>query len=148
MMHILRMLVAGAAVCTAGVAAAAEIPTLTRAEQQRAQVNYLINCAGCHLPDGHGAPGTVPDLREYLGAFAQHPASRSFIARVPGAAGSPLNDRELAEVLNWILITMNGAQLRPGFKLYTEAEVAGYRRNTLIDVVPVRQALIKELAAD
>lgn len=149
MMHMVRILVAGAVFCAAAAAApAADIPTLTQAEQQRAQVNYLINCAGCHLPDGHGAPGTVPDLREYLGAFAQHPASRSFIARVPGAAGSPLNDRELAEVLNWILITMNGAQLRPGFRLYTETEVAGYRGDILIDVVPVRQALIRTLAGN
>ncbi|MBI1731208.1 MAG: cytochrome c [Gammaproteobacteria bacterium] len=119
---------------------------LSPQQQHRAQVNYLLNCAGCHLPDGHGSPGTVPDVREYLGEFAQHDVSRSFLARVPGASGSPLGDAELAEVLNWILITMNGAQLRDDFRPYTAEEVSRYRRDTLIDVEPVRQALIRALA--
>ena len=125
---------------------AADTPILTAAEQQQARVNFLLHCAACHRPDGHGSPGTVPDLREYLGEFAQHPDSRSFIARVPGASGAPVTDAELAQVLNWILITMNGDQLRAGFRPYTAAEVAGYRRNTIIDVAPVRQELIKKLA--
>ena len=147
MMRVTGMVISSAVLC-AGMASAlaAGAPVMTQTEEQRARVNYLLNCAGCHLPDGHGLPGTVPDFREYLGEFAQHPASRSFIARVPGAAGSPLNDAELAEVLNWILITMNGGQLRADFKPYTAAEVAGYRRDTLIDVEPVRQALIETLA--
>jgi mono/diheme cytochrome c family protein len=129
------------------VTLAGDSSILTSAEQQRARVNFLLHCAACHLPDGHGSPGTVPDLHEYLGEFAQHPDSRSFIARVPGASGAPVNNAELAQVLNWVLITMNGDQLRPGFKPYTAEEVAGYRRDTLIDVAPERQALIKKLAA-
>ena len=123
------------------------VSILAPAEQQQARVNFLLHCAACHLPDGHGAPGKVPDLREYLGEFAQHAESRSFMARVPGAAGAPISAAELAQVLNWILITMNGDQLRADFKRYTAAEVAEYRRDILIEVEPERQALIKKLAA-
>ncbi len=132
---------------TSPVSLAVDTSILAPAEQQQARVNFLLHCAACHLPDGHGSPGTVPDLREYLGEFAQHPDSRSFIARVPGASGAPVSDAELAQVLNWILITMNGDQLRADFRPYTADEVAVYRRDTLIDVKPVRQALIKKLAA-
>ena len=148
MMRYPHLVFAGAVIgvcCT--VAQAVDAPLLSPGVSQRAKVNYLVHCAGCHLPDGHGSPGTVPDLREYLGQFAQHPESRSFIARVPGSSGSPLSNAELTEVLNWILVTMNGDQLHPDFKPYTEEEVARYRRDTLIDVGPVRQALIEKVAA-
>jgi len=147
-MGILRAAAAGMVLLLSSPAMPADSPVLAPAEQQQARVNFLLHCAACHLPDGHGSPGTVPDLREYLGEFAQHPASRSFIARVPGASGAPISDAELAQVLNWILITMNGDQLRAGFQPYTAGEVGAYRRDTLIDVEPVRQALIRDLAAE
>ena len=147
-MGLARCAVAGMVLlCTSPVVPAAAVSILAPAEQQQARVNFLLHCAACHLPDGHGSPGKVPDLREYLGEFAQHSDSRSFMARVPGASGAPISDAELAQVLNWILITMNGDQLRADFKPYTAVEVAGYRRDTLIDVGPVRQALLKKLAA-
>ena len=120
-------------------------PVLSEKEAQRAHVNYLLHCAGCHLPSGKGAPGIVPDLGEYLGVFAQHEVSRSFLARVPGASGAPVSDDELAAILNWILVTMNAAQLRADFRPYTGTEVGRYRRDPLIDVMPERAALIKRM---
>lgn len=145
-MRLLQRLLAGAMAGAAAVAVLAAPPALPDAAAERARVNYLLYCSGCHLPDGHGAPGTVPDLREYLGEFAQHEHARSFIARVPGASGAPVSDAELTDVLNWILLTMNGDQLRAGFRPYTVEEVARYRRDPLIDVEPVRQDLIRSLA--
>lgn len=141
-----RAVIAGIIAAVIMPAVLAAPPALAPDIAQRARVNYLVYCAGCHLPDGHGSPGTVPDLREYLGQFARNAESRSFIARVPGSSGSPLNDAELTDVLNWILVTMNGEQLRPGFALYTVDEVTRYRRDVLIDPAPVRQALIRTLA--
>lgn len=145
-MAALRTPLAGLLLAGTALAALAAAPALAPDVEQRARVNYLLHCAGCHLPDGHGSPGTVPDLREYLGEFAQHPESRSFIARVPGASGAPVSDAELAEILNWILVTMNGDQLRPGFEPYTVDEIGRYRRDVLIDVEPARQALIATIA--
>ncbi len=137
---------AGVLLGAVAAAALAGVPALPEETARSARVNYLLYCAGCHLPDGHGSPGAVPDLREYLGEFAQHEHTRSFIARVPGASGAPVSDAELTDVLNWILLTMNGEQLRPGFSLYTVEEVARYRSDPLIDVEPVRKELIRSLA--
>jgi len=111
----------------------------------RARMNYALYCAGCHQMNGKGAPGLVPDLGEYLGRFAQHSESRSFLAQVPGASSSPLDNAELAEVLNWILYTMNAEQLEPVFKPYTEEEVAEYRRTPLLEVITVRDRLVEKL---
>ena len=110
---------------------------------QRARVNFALFCAGCHQMTGKGAPGIVPDLGEYLGRFAQHPESRSFLARVPGASSSPLDNAELAEVLNWILYTMNEEQLTSDFRPYTKEEVAEYRKSPLLEVIAVRNRLVE-----
>lgn len=111
----------------------------------RAQVNYALYCAGCHTMSGAGSPGIVPDLGEYLGQFAQNSKARAFLVQVPGASSSPLNDAELAEVTNWILYTMNAEQLNKDFRPYTRAEVSEYRKNPLLDVNPVKDALVEEI---
>ncbi len=118
------------------------------ASVQRAEMNYLLNCASCHQINGKGSPGSVPGLEEYLGKFAQHPASRAFLAQVPGASSASISDQELADVLNWILYTMNGAQLRPDFKPYTAEEVGEYRQFPVIDIEKTRQALIREVVGN
>ncbi len=94
---------------------------------------------------GKGAPDVVPDLGEYLGHFAQHPESRSFLVQVPGASSSPLDNKELAEVTNWILYTMNADQLEDDFIPYTEKEVAEYRKDPLLEVILVRDKLVETL---
>ena len=111
----------------------------------RARINFALFCAGCHQMSGKGAAGIVPDLGEYLGQFAQHPESRSFLAQVPGASSSPLDNKELAEVLNWILYTMNEEQLASDFKPYTTEEVAEYRKSPLLEVIPVRDRLVEKI---
>ena len=111
----------------------------------RARVNFALYCAGCHQMSGKGAPDVVPDLGEYLGQFAQNPASRSFLAQVPGASSSPLSNADLAQVINWILYTMNEDQLRSDFKPYTTEEVAEYRKTPLLEVIPVRDALVEKI---
>ena len=113
--------------------------------KDRARINFALYCAGCHTMSGKGSPGIVPDLGEYLGQFAQNPESRSFLVQVPGASSSPLNDAELAEVTNWILYTMNADQLKKDFRPYTTAEVAKYRENPLLDVIPVRDELVEKI---
>jgi hypothetical protein len=65
--------------------------------------------------------------------------------RVPGASNSALSDQELADVLNWLLATMNRAALPSDFKPYTAAEVAAHRRPALSDVMTARAGLIRAL---
>jgi hypothetical protein len=52
------------------------------------RVDYMLQCQGCHLADGSGAPGAVPDLRGSLGRFLGVPGGREYLVRVPGAAQS------------------------------------------------------------
>ncbi len=113
--------------------------------EARAHQNYMLNCQGCHLPDGAGSPGKVPRLKDFLGNFLHVKGGRAFISEVPGAANSPLSDARLAEVLNWVLEHFSPKQVPADFKPYTGAEVARYRKHRLIDVVQRRAELIKEM---
>ena len=114
----------------------------------RARESWVLNCMGCHTADGSGIPGKVPPLRDSLGHFVSLPEGREFVMRVPGAANSALSDAELANVLNWVLGTMN-AQTRPAsLKPYTADEIAVHRRPALTDVARVRARLVKQLQAN
>jgi mono/diheme cytochrome c family protein len=111
----------------------------------RARQDWVLNCMGCHTADGSGIPGKVPALRNSLGHFVSLPEGRQFVMRVPGAANSALNDAELANVLNWLLATMNEQSRPASFKPYTAEEIAAYRRPALTDVARTRMKLVKEL---
>ena len=50
---------------------------------QRARVDYMLNCQGCHLPDGDGA-GDVPRMKNFVGNFLKVPGGRAFLVQVPG----------------------------------------------------------------
>jgi mono/diheme cytochrome c family protein len=110
-------------------------------EAGRARVDYMLNCQGCHLPDGSGYPGKVPDLRHSMGRFLVAEGGREFLVRVPGAATSALADAQLAEVLNWMLAEFCGGDVPGGFVAYEAAEVGRLRSRPLIDVQTVRSAL-------
>lgn len=97
---------------------------------------------------GKGSPGLVPDLGEYMGVFAQNPESRSFLAQVPGSSSAPISDAELAEVLNWIIYTMNADQLEDNFQPYTAEEVAEYRKSPLLEVIETRNELVRKIVGE
>ena len=89
---------------------------------------------GCHQADGTGLTDTVPSMRDFSGNFLQVPGGRAFLVQVPGSSNSPLNNAELAELLNWILLTMKAELLDGNFQYYTEREVAELRQHVLVDV--------------
>ncbi len=124
------------------------VEQMEAASVQRAKMNYLLHCASCHQINGKGSPGNAPDLGEYPGRFAQHPDARPFLARVPGSSSAPISDQALADVLNWILYTMNKEQLRADFKAYTAAEVGRYRRSPVVEIEKTRRALIEKVQGD
>jgi mono/diheme cytochrome c family protein len=111
----------------------------------RAKQDWVLNCMGCHTADGSGIPGKVPPLRESLGHFVSMPAGREFVMRVPGASNSALSDAELANVLNWVLGTMNAHSRPASFVPYTADEIAAHRRPALTDVARTRSKLVKQL---
>jgi hypothetical protein len=108
------------------------------------RINYMLQCMGCHTPDGSGEPGRVPSIKDTLVPFAAVPDGRRFLVQVPGASQSALTDAELAELLNWMIENLSRA--RPAhFEPFSTAEVASYRRTPLVAVQAARAALIRRV---
>ncbi len=115
------------------------------ANLEAGQLAYMLECQGCHLADGSGAPGRVPALRGSVASFLRVPAGREYLVRVPGSAQSPLSDAELAAALNWLLREYGPRQALEDFEPYTAAEVAQHRVRPLIDAGKVREQLIRAI---
>jgi mono/diheme cytochrome c family protein len=105
------------------------------------RVDYMLECQGCHLADGSGSPGAVPDLRGSLEGLLRAPGGRDFVVRVPGSATSRLSDAALAAVLNWMVGRFAPALL--GFEPFDAAEVGGLRDEPLVDVQGRRAELLR-----
>jgi len=108
------------------------------------QIDYMLQCQGCHLADGRGAPGKVPALQG-MARFLSVPGGRAFLVRVPGASQSPLTDAQLAAVLNWMLAHFGPAELAQKQPPYTAGEVSRLRRPPLVDVAGERARLLQAL---
>jgi mono/diheme cytochrome c family protein len=113
--------------------------------EARAKFNYQMSCSGCHAPDGSGS-GSVPRMKDLVGHFLATEAGRDYLVRVPGSATSALADTELAEVLNWILVSMGGDSVDQDFAPYSASEVSTLRVKPLNEVVNYRAHLLQEIA--
>jgi hypothetical protein len=113
-----------------GLAAApAAMPGVAKPE--RARIDYILKCQGCHQPDGRGNSVNTPPLQGEVARFLAVPGGREFLARVPGVASVDLDDERTAEVLNWTLYRFDAANLPRGFIPYTGAEVSALRKQPL-----------------
>jgi mono/diheme cytochrome c family protein len=99
--------------------------------------NYVLHCSGCHRLDGSGIPGFAPDLRE-IDPLLDSTEGRRYLGRVPGVAQAPLDDAELAALLNWVLVEIAERRPDPG---YRAEEVASLRAQPLRDPIAARRAL-------
>ncbi len=106
------------------------------------QVNYMLNCMGCHVADGSGASGKVPSMRHSLVPLSSSAAGRRYLVQVPGASQSPLSNRELAQVLSWMVRNLSAQPVPRGFVDFTAEEVAGYRKTPLVKVRETRVRLL------
>jgi len=102
------------------------------------RINYLLNCSGCHLPSGEGAPPNVPTMHDELGRMMSVPEMRTYLVRVPGSAHSSLSDAELTEVVNWMLQEFNAATLPADFEPLSTEEVAAARKEVLTNPLQYR----------
>ena len=110
------------------------------------ELDYMLNCQGCHLPDGSGSPGAVPSLHG-VGRFLKTSRGREYLIRVPGSAQSPLGDAALAALLDWIVERFDPDAAAAGYRRFDAAEVARWRRPPLTEVDALRAALLSELSA-
>jgi mono/diheme cytochrome c family protein len=110
----------------------------------RARYHYQLYCQGCHTPDGSGGEG-VPKMREHIGYFLNTPVGREYLVRVPGSATSVLDNEQLAEVLNWIVITFGGGSVHQPFSPYLADEVGELRKNPLNELERYRAQLLEEI---
>ena len=74
------------------------------------QTDYLLYCRGCHLANGKSVPPDVPSLHN-LGPLLKTAAGREYIVRVPGVSQTPMSDKRLAAVLNWVVASFNADQV-------------------------------------
>ena len=109
------------------------------------QTQYMLQCQGCHRADGSGSPGAVPSLTGFMGTFLTVPGGREYLVRVPGSAQSPLNNADLARVLNWMIRAFGPAAIAADFEPFRADEVGRFRASPLTDVDSVRRALIRAI---
>ena len=142
----MRAIAASAATFAVLAFGAAAESTAQSVAQSVAKIDYMLECQGCHLPDGSGSSqGSVPSLVDSVGRFVTVPGGRSFLVRVPGSAQSPLDDARLAAVLNWMIRTFGPAQVAATFEPYTAEEVAQHRSDPLTHVARARSELLRQL---
>ncbi|MGO9452574.1 MAG: c-type cytochrome [Candidatus Binataceae bacterium] len=129
----------------AALAVALALATSARAEPP--QNLYMLNCWGCHRPNGEGIPGTAPPLHD-AADFLRVPGGRKYLIRVPGVAQSSLNDADTAAVMNWIIENFSKGRVPPDFKPYTAEEIHQSRaQQHLLDITDTRNALVGKMVA-
>ena len=131
-------------VAIAIVAVSLVIPLIARADPP-AQL-YMLNCWGCHRPNGEGIPGTAPPLRGAVD-FLRVPGGREYLISVPGVALSPLSNEQAADVMNWILKSFSKDRVPADFKPYTGDEIAKARMTHMLDIKKARADLVTEMVA-
>ena len=114
----------------------------TTAAAYAPNVEYALNCQGCHRADGAGTPGSVPPLAGSVARFVTVAGGREYLLQVPGVAQAPLDDATLAAVVNWMLERFDKAHLPSDFAPYGAAEIGRLRTSPLTDVESVRRRLL------
>lgn len=115
----------------------------------QARIDYMLKCQGCHRPDGTGDATSTPPLKNAVARFLQVEGGREFIGRVPGVAMTDLDDRRLAQLLNWTLYRFDPGHVPANFQPYTEAQIATLRRNPLrLERVETRAGLVARMRDD
>jgi mono/diheme cytochrome c family protein len=121
-----------AALTIALTAPAARAADDTPRERER----YRLHCSGCHGEDGRGTPGVTPSLHG-LARLARSDEGRAYLARVPGVAQAPVDDDDLADLLNWVIAEFSEEPLTPP---YSAKEIGALRQHPLRDPARARPA--------
>ena len=129
----------------AGAAEPASIPVFTKV-----QSDYLLACGGCHGENGVSNSRRVPDLAGQVGYFLNTAEGRAYLVRLPNVAAAALDDRALADVMNFMVWDIGSGSAASTAARFTAAEVGMLRKQPLNDVNlrGLRQRLVETLIAD
>lgn len=113
----------------------------------QASFDWMLQCQGCHGPNGEGlAKRDIPKLRNEVSKFLLVDGGRDFIVRVPGVSGSPLSDDRLADLLNWMLVSLDPNNLHDDWKNFSAEEVRSLRSKTLrTNIEPLRTVIMTNI---
>jgi hypothetical protein len=96
-----------------------------------ARTDYQLKCQGCHRPDGSGDDRSNPPMKHIVARFLSVDGGREFIGRVPGVATVDLDDRRLANLVNWTLYKFDPQHVPRNFRPYTAEELGRLRQHPL-----------------
>lgn len=107
---------------------------------------YLLYCGGCHGINGHSSDSAVPSLKGQVDSFLCLPEGRKYIVRLPNVAFAPLDDAQLAELMNFV-VALGSSREGKGDPPYTAAEVGALRRKPLLGqpIAGYRRQLVTRL---
>jgi len=105
------------------------------------RVDYMLQCRGCHGPDGAGIPNAAPSLRQ-LTALLRMPQGRAYLIGVPGVSRSELDDAATAALLNWIVANLADERIAGAVAPFTTAEVSAHRRPALLNPAAERARVL------
>jgi mono/diheme cytochrome c family protein len=125
----------------------AKDPPLAVAAFTKPQSNYLLGCGGCHGENGISNSRLVPDLNDQVGYYLAIPEGREYLVRLPNVAFSIMSDRELTDVLNFMVFRIGGASVPAHTVPYSVAEVARLRKQPLdeVSLIDYRKHLVDTL---
>ncbi len=113
---------------------------------ERARYHWIMHCQGCHGVQAQGAPGGAPRMAGVVSKFLHNEAGRAYLSRVPGVAFVSLSNRDVAELMNWVVQTFDAQNLPEHFKPYTEDEMKNLRQQPLISqAFRVRKKILQNL---
>ncbi len=117
-------------------------------EARQAELDWTLNCRGCHKTDATGRPEKgLPNLNGEVAKFLSVPGGREYLSRVPGVTNAAIDDASLTRLLNWMLRRFDPQDIPKDFKPYSLEEVRQWRAHPLaLDAAKKRKHLLAELA--
>lgn len=111
--------------------------------------SFTERCGGCHGLQGISVPDRIPTLRHIVGYYLCTPEGRDYAIRLPNVAFSKLSDRELADMMNFVMFTLGADSVPAGARPYSVAEVGRLRQQPLAstDLLERRRAVVAGITA-
>ena len=111
---------------------------------------YLMGCVGCHGEAGVTISQKVPDLKDQIGFFLRLPEGRAYLVRLPNVAFAPISDKELADMMNYMVFTLGASSTPKDAKPYSAAEVGKLRKQPLTEIplFQYRTEIVERLISD